>query len=391
MNPAHIKGYLLEPKAPLIIRSGRPFDEQAGADAARFPPPSTLAGALRTAYADSQGLAYGAYLADIAVQGPLPVLLDLSGKPLQLLVPKPVDAHYCYQEGQKSLLPARPTPLAKGLGCDLPVAGLLPVQLAPGAGGKAAPGPQWWAFTDLVAWRQALALGIGHIPSWTQIVQHGWTPPPDDIRTHVQISRQTQAAESGQLFQTAGLNFWQTAATSHVTQLPEQAVGIVAGIAADIQTDLITLGGERRLAAIRSLTGLWPTTPVNHTAAMVQAGGFSLTLLTPALFAKGWRPGWLDEELCGELPGMPGLRVKLRAAALERWQPHSGWDLAKQQPRAGRKLIPAGATYWFEFVSAAPEVMGELWLPTISDQLQDRLDGFGLALAMPWAIPASSL
>jgi len=29
----------LEPLAPLIVRSGRPFDDQAGADAPRFPPP----------------------------------------------------------------------------------------------------------------------------------------------------------------------------------------------------------------------------------------------------------------------------------------------------------------------------------------------------------------
>ena len=32
-----MKTYLIEPKAPLVVRSGRPFDDQAGADAARFP------------------------------------------------------------------------------------------------------------------------------------------------------------------------------------------------------------------------------------------------------------------------------------------------------------------------------------------------------------------
>ena len=38
----------LDPLAPLIIRSGRPYDGQAGVDPARFPPPSTTAGCLRS-------------------------------------------------------------------------------------------------------------------------------------------------------------------------------------------------------------------------------------------------------------------------------------------------------------------------------------------------------
>ena len=115
-----------------------------------------------------------------------------------------------------------------------------------------------------------------------------------------------------------------------------------------------------------------------------EAGGLSLTLLTPALFTEGWYPTWLDEKLEGTPPGCDGLRLKLRAAAIDRWQPHSGWDLAQQSPRAGRKLVPAGAVFWFQILQDDDNALNVLWLNHISDQEQDRRDGFGLALPQPW-------
>ncbi len=367
-----MKTYLIEPKAPLVIRSGRPFDEQAGADAARFPPPSTLAGALRTAHADSSGKAYGLELANIAVAGPLPVKLDANGQPAGLLVPKPADALYFWTDGKapKRLCRVAPMALSEGEGCDLPDAGLLPVQLTELVKSKPAPGPRWWALDDLLAWR------AGHVePSIDQIETHGWSPIADDIRTHVGIQRESQASEAGKLFQTAGMGFWQ--ATSKNKAFPEVAIGVVGQLAGDIHPGVITLGGERRLSAIRVLdTPLWPSLPPTLVADIRKAAGLSLTLLTPALFAQGWLP-----------PEIRGLT--LRAAALERWQPHSGWDLVKKQPRAGRKLVSAGAVYWFVIDDIDDESLAKLWLMPLSDAPQDRLDGFGLALPQPWN-PASA-
>lgn len=387
MSKDTMKTYLIEPKAPLIIRTGRPFDDQSGADEARFPPPSTLAGALRTAFADSQGQAYGPYLADIPVAGPLPVILDAKGEPSALLVPKPADAHYFWgeHEGKKVKLLVRSAPLAlmDGEGCDLPQQDLLPIQLLDKVKGKAAAGPRWWAFDDLMAWRDPVNTSL----NFERISQNGWIPPADDIRTHVAITAKTQAAESGKLFQTAGLNFWQRAEPEQngAAAFPAAGIGLMGCIAGDIKAGVITLGGERRLAAIKEQNDLWPQVPANLSEALVKAGGLCLTLLTPVLFAEGWRPGWLNEQLEGEPPACPGLRLKLRAAALERWQPHSGWDLAKQQPRAGRKLIPAGATYWFEILTAGNNRLDALWLASLCDHAQDRRDGFGLALPQPWS------
>lgn len=360
--------YLIEPKAPLVIRSGRPFDGQTGADEARFPPPSTLAGALRTAHAESTGKPFSRELANIAVAGPLPVRL---GTTPELLVPKPADALYFWNEDKTEvrLVRAAPKPLSDGEGCDLD-AGLLPVQLTEAVKSKPASGPRWWALSDLLAWRNAAA----PTPGYAQIQKKGWSPLPDAIRTHVGIEQKSQAAESGKLFQTAGLEFW--CRPEGEGTFTEQRVGLVGRIDGNIAPGLITLGGERRLSALaQAPAGLWPEAPSDLAERIQHAGGLNLTLLTPALFAQGWRP-----------PELPGLT--LMAAALDRWQPHSGWDLAQRKPRAGRKLVPAGAVYWYRLTDAAtPADLAALWLAPLSDDAQDGRDGFGLVLPQPWTPP----
>jgi CRISPR-associated protein Cmr3 len=153
---------------------------------------------------------------------------------------------------------------------------------------------------------------------------------------------------------------------------------------------LVHLGGERRLARLEPRpVDTWPKPPEGWIEGIRAAKGLTLTLLTPALFAVGYRPGWLqpgsDGVLSGAPPGLPVLTLRLRAAAVGRWQPHSGWDLAAQVPRAGRKLVPAGAVYWLE-VEGEPslEDLNALWLASLCDHPQDRRDGFGLALPAPW-------
>jgi CRISPR-associated protein Cmr3 len=358
--------YLIDPKAPLVIRSGRPFDGQAGADEARFPPPSTLAGTLRTAHAESTGKPFGPELTHIAVVGPLPVRL---GDNPELLAPKPADALYFWNEDKTAvrLVRAAPKPLADGEGCDLH-AELLPVQLTEPVKSKPASGPRWWALSDLIAWRKAEHRADSAAPTFDRIEQNGWSPLPDAIRTHVGINAATQAAESGKLFQTAGLDFWSRALKEH--KFPEHRIGLVGRIGGEISPGVITLGGERRLSAIAAApAGLWPEMPTDLVDHIQQAGGLTLTVLTPALFATGWKP-----------PEIPGLT--LVAAALDRWQPHSGWDLAQWKPRAGRKLVPSGAVYWYRLTGEID--LPSLWLAARSDDTQDRLDGFGLVLPQPW-------
>jgi len=369
----------LAPLAPIIVRSGRPFDAQTGADTARFPPPSTLAGCLRTAWARASDAEFGPDLAERAVAGPLLVRVGAGGQKQQLLVPKPADAQYFGHGSEARCLRAEPKPFAAGCEADLPT-GLQPVQLVESVVGKASSGPQWWAWEDFIAWRT----DAQNPPSYPRLKANGWSPPSGDRRTHVAIDPSSGAAETGRLFQTEGLDLEADNRWLEASDMP--SLRLLAHFSEPLSAGLVHLGGERRLARLQpEPEAYWPQPPADWGARLRQAGGLTLTLLTPSIFAAGYRPGWLDDTLQGEPPAAPGVHLQLVAAALERWQPHSGWDLAAQQPRATRKLVAAGATYWFRLLEAPSDAaLAALWLASLCDAEQDRRDGFGLALPAPW-------
>lgn len=371
----------LEALAPLIVRSGRPFDAQAGADKPRFPPPSTLTGCLRTAWARAHQQPFGVELATLTVQGPLLLRTDATGK-TRWLVPKPADAQY-YRQGTdarclRRCLRLQPGAFAAGCAADLPQ-GLQPLYLSETVQGKPCSGPTWWDWEDLQRFRSGK-----HELSFAALCERGWSPPAGDLRTHVAIDATTQAAESGRLFQTQGLDL--TPDNHDLQQGNTLPLRLLARCAEPLPAGLVHLGGERRLARLQpEAESLWPQPPQHWFTEIQRAGGLTLTLLTPGLFAAGYRPGWLDAELCGAAPLAPGLRLQLVAVAVERWQPHSGWDLARQEPRPTRKLAGAGSCYWFRLLTpATPEALARLWLNSVCDQEQDRRDGFGLALPAPW-------
>ena len=366
----------LDPLAPIIVRSARPMVGRSDADPARFPPPSTTAGCLRTAWARATGRPFGPELAELAVAGPL-----LLTRADQVLAPKPADALYFGHGDEACCRRAEPRPFDAGAGADLP-GGLLPVQLTAPADGKPGPGPTWWRWDDLLAFRR------GEPISYSGLRGNGWKPPEGDRRTHVVINPGTGAADPGRLFQTEGLDL----------DAPDRTAGPAAGglrllvrCGEALGETLVHLGGKRRLAALQPEDErIWPTPPPGWLNGIGEAGGLCLTLLTPGIFSAGYRPGWLDDQtLTGSPPAAPRLRLQLRAAAVDRWQPHSGWDLARRRPRTTRKLAGAGATYWFRILGEAdPDLLDVLWLASISDLEQDRRDGFGLALPSAWTSPS---
>ena len=378
----------LDPLAPIIVRSGRPFDGRSDADPARFPPPSTVAGCLRTAWARATGRPLGPELAQLSVAGPL--LLTHENR---ILAPRPADALYFGHGASACCLPAAPRAFDPGCGADLP-GGLLPVQLAEPIAGKPGDGPAWWSLDDLLAFR-----GGEPIPH-ARLCKGGWSPPPGDRRTHVAIDPRTGAADAGQLFQTEGLDLGASIASKRSTRdardAPERSGSAAAGglrllvrCGEPLGESLVHLGGKRRLAALQpEAEDRWPSPPEGWLDSIARTGGLCLTLLTPGIFSAGYRPGWLDADLAGRPPAAPELRLELCAAAVDRWQPHSGWDLARRRPRPTRKLAGAGAVYWFRILGHAdPDALGALWLASVSDLEQDRRDGFGLALPGPWTPP----
>lgn len=369
--------FSLAPLAPIIVRSGRPFDSQAGADPARMPPPSTIAGCVRTAWARQRGEPFGVALNRLAVAGPLLLRVSPAGDAPTLLVPKPADALYFGQGDAARLVRGLPMREPPDAGTDLPT-GLALVALEQPEVEKPGPGPAWWALDDLWTFRRGESL------TYAQVAANGWSPPPGERRTHVALDRGTLAAAAGQLFQTEGLDLMPDWSAAPAATAP---LRLLVRCAEPLAAALVHLGGERRLAALLPEDAAhWPSAPPDLAAALGTAGGLTLTLLTPGLFAAGYRPGWLGADLIGSPPGCPGLRLQLIAAAVGRWQPQSGWDLARQAPRPARRLAPAGATYWFRLLDHDPACgPAALWLHSLCDDPQDRLDGFGLALPAPWS------
>ena len=382
----------LAPLSPIIVRSGRPMQGRTDADPARFPPPSTVAGCIRTAWARAARLPLKtppddrivSQLRRISISGPL--LLAADGR---ILVSRPSDAHYLGNPGAERCLRSAPRRFAHGCGADLPE-GLLPVHLRHDphvqAVGKPAGGPAWWCWDDLLSFRR------GEDIPHSQLSARGWSPPVGDLRTHISVDRGRGAAATSGFFQTEGLDLepvdWANPDGSETPSVG--SLRLLVRCTEPLNAALVHLGGKRRLAALEPESETrWPTPPHDWMEQIRRAGGISLTLLTPGVFSDGYRPGWLGDNLIGSPPSAPRLRLRLRGAALERWQPTSGWDLARRRPKPMRKLVPVGATFWFDFLDGVDiEILHGLWLESVCDDTQDRRDGFGLALPGPWIPPA---
>jgi CRISPR-associated protein Cmr3 len=381
MDAPTMYDHLIEPQAPLVFRSGRPFG--AGSrDGANFPWPSSLAGLLRTQVMDDRGwrspltAAQQQELHALGAHGPILAerLAEADGKRVTPMLPRPADAVLLDVEGgDRAYHRLTPGTLPDDCGCDLPPE-LQPLLLAGAPKGKPQPGPAYWPLATLLAWRGGEAV-------------RPFTPdePASETRSHVALDRATLAADPGRLFQTEGLDFSRRRKNDGRGFAVRDWV-FLCRFASPLAARTVTFGGERRLSWLEPAPAAALDAPPEHVAAIAASRRITLTVVTPALFTGGWRPAWLDAA--GEVPGIAGLRLRLRAAAVERWQGISGWDLAAWHPKGARKAVAAGATYWFDVVGEPPAGWASrLWLAPISDQPQDRRDGFGLVVPGLWNHP----
>lgn len=365
--------HLITPLAPLVLRTGKPFGETGGGDSHAFPLPSTVAGCLRTAVADARRWSLNDRQALMALGLDGVLLCRLRGQTATPLYPRPLDARYVATAHGVALERAAPADLRDGEGIDLPH-GLSPVLLDNPQPGKPAHGPAWWTAEAMATWLR----GGTPPPPW------GPEPIPVDTRTHVAIDAHTLAADSGRLFQSAGPDYEAQRSSSGSTRgWSDARFALLARFGERIDRTLVRLGGEGRLSVLEPDAD-WPLADAALCAQIEAAGRFRCVLASPAAFDAGWLPGWLDADLTGAPPGIPGLRVKLRAALVERWLPVSGWDMAARKPKAVRRVVPAGSVYWFEVLQSEPGWARALWLTSVSDQAQDRRDGFGLSLPGVW-------
>lgn len=142
---------------------------------------------------------------------------------------------------------------------------------------------------------------------------------------------------------------------------------------------LMKVGGESKAMAYEhcedeGIQGL------NIDWSRIKGKRFKVYLATPAKFANGWLPGWINDKrtLTGTYKGT---LLKLLTAAIGRYVPIGGFDMKEKQPKPMLRAVPAGSVYYFEVLDASDliEVMNRFHYANISDF--DGQQGFGLAFA----------
>jgi CRISPR-associated protein Cmr3 len=227
--------------------------------------------------------------------------------------------------------------------------------------------------------------------------------PKKESRIHVQIDPKLGSAADGMLYETIGLDFSRKGEKEPVrisTRLETEKDSVFEKVVSQVN-GLHTVGGERRVAAMECGSAApegWEC-PEQVKKALDGKTKIRMVLATPAYFSQGWLPSWIDSAaLKGKLPVGPvpsePIELTLVSACVERWKPVSGWSMEKDGPhKTGpkplRRLVPAGAVYFFECSKSgdAKKLAENCWLRSVSDESEDtreRSDGFGLALWGAW-------
>ncbi|MEN3047089.1 MAG: type III-B CRISPR module-associated protein Cmr3, partial [Candidatus Hydrothermales bacterium] len=105
------------------------------------------------------------------------------------------------------------------------------------------------------------------------------------------------------------------------------------------KSGILQLGGEGKTAYFEELKNN-PLENLEKIDIKLTEGFFKLYLATPAIFEKGWIPKWIDENTMeGQIQG---IKTKLISCSIGRFLRMGGRDIAKREPKAMRKAVPAG-------------------------------------------------
>jgi CRISPR-associated protein Cmr3 len=386
-----MKTWLIEPRDPLVFRDGKPFTAIPGARAVSipFPLPSTLAGAVRTRSGkiqhnwhfpagDEQAIAD---LLNKQVIGPLLCAVGPDEVVQDLFLPAPQDALVLQRDPSDTvhgdlvpLVPRESDAVQTNLPDGLRL--LYPTQPAKAKPHKNA--PDFWSWAQLLDWLQT-----PREAEKVELASLGLRGLEYAYRTHVSINPRTSTAQEGALFQTGGLEFVMAKRDDgyrHVCLSQTRQFGLLLTTDAELKSGPDFLGGERRVVQWREAQFDLPGCPDAVRSVINQTKRGRLILATPGIFEKGYLPTWVCQAV-------PGVKVRIVAAAVSRYQSISGWDYKKGEPKPSRRLAPAGSVYFFEIEGdekGIDDFIEGAWWKPISDAEQDRRDGFGVALVGVW-------
>ena len=383
-----MNGWFIEPRDPLVIRDGRPNDRRSESTTLSFPLPSTCAGICRTQLGSDPGGGFvlGAQLEGLrrtSLRGPLLADLNAGG----LLFPPPRDIRIeCARDGQRRARSLMPLPTPDGVQHDdtegLSLVGPA-IDRMHSAGKPPRDLPAFWSWSAMERCLRA-PLRLDGDEAVSTLLGGGVARLPLEVRTHVALDCDTASAIEGMLFGTTGLRFaaGDPGTLSKVSPLAlfvEFDASPISGRA--IRPGLAPFGGKRRLARWTPADTILPSIPAwlsEHVAHAADGAPLRLRVIlaTPAIFRLGYRPA------AGGSPLLPTIAT-LAAALVPRPEIVSGWDFEHGRPKPSRRMVAAGSVFWIDLVGDAAARLAwlkEVWMQNVSDDEQDRRDGFGLAL-----------
>jgi CRISPR-associated protein Cmr3 len=425
MNQQPDKLIRIRPIDPVLIRDGRPFDMTPGETARTHKDilPGVLAGAIRTmlvkqtATSDSRSDIFAAeqskLIRQMEVRGPFYVRDD------QIFFPTPKDM-YCWSHVDgvrlKALRPVPPNmPISEHgfLGTGNYSAydeQLWPVDVPPYEK-EWSRAPAYWSEERMLDWLlgrriDQIEAELGQwekllqkwteeektpLEKWTEakrILPHYLAPFEVEERTSTAIDTQTGKAKEQKLFSTEML------------VLPPD-VSVIAALKVDQTIRLPdklsaihSMGGERRLSHFSDAGDFSILRGPGQVEQALRGKKYvRMVLATPAYFAKGWKPGWLNEQLETSEKWPYPVKLRLRWACIPGYLPVSGWRYTQKGEgleKAVRRMVQAGSVYFFEVVDGDPaELVKNAWLASVSDVARrkgsfDHEDGFGLAMWGVW-------
>ena len=376
----------LQPNDTFFFRDGRPFTKGEQSEGhSIFPPlPSTVLGALRTAYIAEFGDLGHFYLGNmqemIGTPESLCDAIRLRGvflandflandDLLDMFFPVPLDLVYKEDEGQSDkllhfLAPSSKNFKSNGVAIDRPLTwSNLNESIDSDSDG----------LLDTLAIEQYLQ-GDDNLPliDWATLVER-------EPKVGIARSQATLSSEEHMLYRINMSRFKNS----------DGNYGFVVDYKCSKslpQKGLLKLGGEGKSFVYRH--GNFDRKRLcNHLEVVktdIQSTGrFKLYFATPTIFDKGWLPSWLNSKtLSGEYPmeGTSPISLKLITAAVGKPVTVGGWDMAKGRAKPTYLAVPAGSVYYFELSdkNRIDDLISAFHYQNVSDKRSE--EGFGLVL-----------
>ena len=373
----------LQPNDTFFFRDGKPFTKgEQSVGHSIFPPlPSTVLGALRTAYIAEFGnlpLFYSGGMQDmIGTRESLCNAIQLRGvflassrqNRLEMFFPVPLDLIYKKSDEQVEniplhLLSSTSKNFASNGAIDCPLTWSIPESIDSDADG----------LLSLGAIKRYFQGNIDNLllTNRTRLIEK-------ESKTGIARSKDTLSSEDHMLyridmsrFRNSDGNYGFFVDYECTKHLPQKG--------------LLKLGGEGK-SFVYEHNNFDVNQLSTHLASvkitLQSTGRFKLYFATPTIFHQGWLPSWLDSDtLSGKYPIPDKLPISLKLITAAVGKPISigGWNMAKGEPKPTYSAVPAGSVYHFELLNRnrIDDLVDAFHYQNISDERSN--EGFGLSL-----------